>query len=303
MDLTLVLPAKDEAESLPALIDDVWAAFAETGIDGDVVVVDDGSSDDTPAVLARLARPGLRVIRFARNRGRAHAMAAGMAGAGGWAVAVMDADGQYEPRDLRALVEALQAGADVANGLRVGRADTAWRRLVSRVYNAVVIRAALGQPHRDANSGLKAIRRDALPALGFDPTGFRRGHRFLLPWAVARGLRVVEVPIRHYPRTGGRSYIRAGREARLTMADLREFRRRTATWEIQPPSVTSGNGPTGARGAAAVGPPGDVPTAAFEKFQPRSVTSGNGPTGARGAAAVGPPGDVRTAAFERHPRA
>lgn len=69
MDLTLVLPAKDEAESLPALIDDVWAAFAETGIDGDVVVVDDGSSDDTPAVLARLARPGLRVIRFARNRG------------------------------------------------------------------------------------------------------------------------------------------------------------------------------------------------------------------------------------------
>jgi len=239
MDLTLVLPARDEEDNLPALLGDVVRAFEEAGIDGEALVVDDGSADATPEILARLRGPRVRSIRLDPNRGRAHAMAAGMAEARGWAVGVMDADGQYEPRDLAAMLEALRRGADLANGRRVRRADNAWRRLVSGVYNAIVIRAALDQRHRDANSGIKVLRRDALDRLAYDPALLRRAHRFLVPWADGRGLRVVEVPVRHYPRSGGRSYIRAGREARLTLLDLRDFRRLQASWEPSGEAVSA----------------------------------------------------------------
>jgi dolichol-phosphate mannosyltransferase len=241
MDLTLVLPARDEAESLPSVIRDAHAAFDEAGLEAEVLVVDDGSADATPRVLAGLAGPRLRSLRLDPNRGRAHAMAAGMARARGCAVAVMDADGQYDPRDLPAMLGALHAGADVVNGRRVDRADGAWRRFVSAAYNALVIRAVLDGAHADANSGLKVVRRDALDRLAFEPARMRRAHRFLVPWAEARGLRVVEVPVRHYPRVGGRSYIRAAREARLTLRDLAVFRRLLAEWEpatepVSPPS-------------------------------------------------------------------
>jgi dolichol-phosphate mannosyltransferase len=225
MDLSVVLPARNEAGNLPSVVGETLAALDRARVDGEVVVIDDGSTDDTPAVTASLAGPRVRVVRFPVNRGRAHGIAEGFATARGWAVAIMDADGQYDPADLAALLAALRAGADVANGRRVDRADSPWRRLVSGTYNTVLMRGALGLRCRDANSGLKMFRAAALPMLGYDPTGFRRGHRYLVAWAAARGLRVVEVPIRHRPRAAGRSYIRAASEARYTVLDLIAFRR------------------------------------------------------------------------------
>jgi dolichol-phosphate mannosyltransferase len=225
MDLSVVLPARNEAENLPSVVGETLAALERAGVDGEVLVIDDGSTDRTPDVTAALAGPRVRMLRLPVNRGRAHAIAEGFALARGWAVAVMDADGQYDPGDLAPLLAALRAGADVANGRRVRRADSAWRRLVSRTYNTVLMRGAFGLRCRDANSGLKAFRAAALPALRYDPTGFRRGHRYLVAWAAARDLRVVEVPIRHRPRAAGRSYIRAAREARYTVLDLIAFRR------------------------------------------------------------------------------
>jgi len=234
MDLSVVLPARNEAGNLPTVVGETLAALDRSGLDGEVIVVDDGSTDDTPAVTASLAGTRVRVVRFPVNRGRAHGIAEGFALARGWAVAIMDADGQYDPADLAPLVAALRAGADVANGRRVDRADSGWRRLVSRTYNTVLMRGVLGLRCRDANSGLKAFRTAALPALGYDPSGFRRGHRYLVAWAAARGLRVVEVPIRHRPRAAGRSYIRAAREARFTVLDLMAFRR-VVRREAHPP--------------------------------------------------------------------
>jgi glycosyltransferase involved in cell wall biosynthesis len=228
MELSVVLPARNEEGNLRQLIEDVLAAFDRHGITGEVIAIDDGSTDGTSASLEPIDDPRLLAIRFPENRGRAHAIARGFEEAHGKAVAVMDSDRQYEPDDLPSLLAALETGADVANGVRVSRADNPWRRLVSQVYNLLVMRLALGVRVRDANSGLKAFRADSLPALGYDPDGFNRGHRFLIAWAVARGLRVVEVPIRHYDRPAGRSYIRAAREARLTLADLITFRRTVA---------------------------------------------------------------------------
>lgn len=226
MELSVVLPARNEEGNLRQLIASILGVLDAQGIDGEVLVIDDGSTDSTPAVLAAIEDERLRVFTFPVNRGRAHAIALGFEEAHGRVIAVMDSDRQYAPEDLPSLLAALQAGADVANGVRVDRADNPWRRTVSRVYNLLVMRLALGVGVRDANSGLKAFRADALPRMGYDPTGFNRGHRFLIAWAVARGLRVVEVPIRHYDRPAGRSYIKAAREARLTLEDLVTFRRK-----------------------------------------------------------------------------
>lgn len=225
MDLSVVLPARNEADNLGAVVGETLSAMSRSGIDGEVIVIDDGSTDATRAVADAMAGPRVRVISFPVNRGRAHAIAEGFAQANGWAVAVMDSDGQYDPGDLAPLLAALAAGADLANGCRVDRADSLMRRVVSGTYNAVLMRGVLGVRSRDANSGLKVFRRGSLPRLAYDPSGFRRGHRYLVAWAQMRELWIVDVPIRHRPRAGGRSYIRPAREARNTLLDLMAFRR------------------------------------------------------------------------------
>ncbi|MGD9696352.1 MAG: glycosyltransferase family 2 protein [Thermoleophilia bacterium] len=237
MDLTVVLPARNEADNLPGVIRETLDAMEGAGIDGEVLAIDDGSTDDTYAVTRSLAGPRVRLLRFPQNRGRAHAIAEGFALADGWAVAVMDSDDQYDPGDLAALLRALRAGADVANGVRVDRADDVWRRVVSSTYNLVLMRGMLGLRTRDANSGLKAFRAAALPVMGYDPDGFRRGHRYLVAWAEKRGLHVVEVPIRHRPRTAGSSYIRPLREARNTLLDMIAFRRAIRRGGEEPAAV------------------------------------------------------------------
>lgn len=225
MDLTVVLPARNEAENLGQLVPSILATFDRHGIDGEVFVIDDYSTDVTPDVLAQLESDRVRSTRFPVNLGRAHGIAAGFHHAKGDAVAVMDSDRQYDPEDLPKLLAALASGADVANGVRVDRADNPWRRTVSRTYNAIVMRAALDVRVEDANSGLKMFTADAIERMGYDPSPLRRGHRFLIAWAVATDLEIAEVPIKHFDRPAGRSYIKAFREARLTMLDLWTFRR------------------------------------------------------------------------------
>ncbi len=225
MDLTVVLPARNEAENLGRLVPDILATFERHGIDGEVFVIDDSSTDATPDVIAELEGDRVRSTRFPVNLGRAHGIAAGFHHAKGSAVAVMDSDRQYDPEDLPALLGALADGADVANGVRVDRADNPWRRAVSRTYNAIVMRAALGVRVEDANSGLKMFTADAIERMGYDPSSLHRGHRFLIAWAVASDLDIAEVPIRHFDRPAGRSYIKAFREGRLTLLDLWTFRR------------------------------------------------------------------------------
>lgn len=225
MDLTVVLPARNEAENLGELVPDILATFDRHGIDGEVFVIDDSSTDSTPEVLAALEGERVRSTRFPVNLGRAHGIAAGFHYSRADAVAVMDSDRQYDPEDLPALLAALAAGADVANGVRVDRADNPWRRLVSRTYNTIVMRAALGVRVVDANSGLKMFSSESIGKMGYDPSALNRGHRFLIAWAVAMDLDIAEVPIEHFDRPAGRSYIKAFREARLTMLDLWTFRR------------------------------------------------------------------------------
>jgi len=197
--LSAVVPAYNEVESLPQLLTELRAALDGAGQPWELVHVDDGSTDGTGELLrAEAARdPRLAVVRFEKNAGQSAALAAGLQRARGDVVVTLDADLQNDPADIPDLLAAL-AGADVVSGVRARRHDS-WIRLVSsRIANATR-RAVLGDKVTDIGCSLKAYRRDVLVGLPM----FVGVHRFLPALCQFRGARVVEVPVHHRPRTRG----------------------------------------------------------------------------------------------------
>jgi len=197
--LSAVVPAYNEAESLPALVPELRAALESTQRTWEMVLVDDGSSDGTGEWMAAEAArdPRLRVLRLEKNAGQSAALAAGLARARGDVVVTLDADLQNDPADIPTLLAAL-AGADVVSGVRAKRRDS-WIRLVSsRIANATR-RAVIGDRVTDIGCSLKAYRREVLEGLPM----FVGVHRFLPALCAFRGARVVEVAVHHRPRTRG----------------------------------------------------------------------------------------------------
>ena len=197
--LTAVVPAYNEVESLPQLLRELRTALDATGRAWELVLVDDGSTDGSGELLqAEAARDArLVVLRFVKNAGQSAALAAGLARARGDAVVTLDADLQNDPADIPNLLAAL-AGADVVSGVRAKRHDS-WIRLVSsRIANATR-RAVIGDRVTDIGCSLKAYRREVLEGLPM----FVGVHRFLPALCAFRGARVVEVPVHHRPRTRG----------------------------------------------------------------------------------------------------
>ena len=197
--LTAVVPAYNEVESLPPLLAELRAALDATREHWELVLVDDGSTDGTEALLrAEAARdPRLVIVRFEKNAGQSAALAAGLTRARGEVVVTLDADLQNDPADIPTLLAAL-ADADVVSGVRAKRHDSWIRRVSSRVANATR-RAVIGDAITDIGCSLKAYRREALVGLPM----FVGVHRFLPALCAFRGARVVEVPVHHRPRTRG----------------------------------------------------------------------------------------------------
>src|SRR5512143_2911255 len=158
--VSVVVPAYNEAENLPALLAELRPALEALGRPYASVVVDDGSTDATREVLAGLALryPALRVLRFRRNAGQSAAFLAGFAAARGDVVVTLDADLQNNPADIPELVRRLE-GHDAVLGVRARRRDSFLRRVSSRVANAVR-RAATGDGLTDVGCSLKAFRRE-----------------------------------------------------------------------------------------------------------------------------------------------
>lgn len=205
--LAVVVPVHNEAGNLLPLLEEVDAALGG-GLHYEVLVVDDCSSDDTPAELAAaVARfRALRVIRHRRNCGQSSAIHSGVWAARAPLVATLDGDGQNDPADVRGLLDVWQrerrAGeALLLVGRRERRHDSWIRRLSSRIANRV--RAGLlGDATPDTGSGLKLFPRDAFLLLPF----FDHMHRFLPALFLRQGGRVISVPVRHRPRRSGRSH-------------------------------------------------------------------------------------------------
>jgi dolichol-phosphate mannosyltransferase len=207
VDLSVVIPAHNEAENVGPLVREIVGALGGRG-DYEIVVVDDGSTDATGERLAELARttPCLRSVRHPASRGQSFAIATGVKAARGTWIATLDGDGQNDPADIPKLL-ALRAGGGAASGpllvagYRKKRRDTWLKRVSSLVANAVRGRL-LGDRTPDTGCGLKLFEREAFLALPH----FDHMHRFLPALFIRAGGRVVSVEVGHRPRQRGRSH-------------------------------------------------------------------------------------------------
>jgi dolichol-phosphate mannosyltransferase len=204
VDLAIVIPVLNEAESLAPLLDQITAALAgRTGYE--IIAVDDGSTDATREVLSRqLDRcPALRLIRHRSRRGQSAAIASGVDAACSDWIVTLDGDGQNDPADIPRLYRALrEAPADIGLviGYRTQRRDNLLKLLSSRIANRV--RAiVLGDGTPDSACGLKAFARATFMRL----PRFDHMHRFLPALVRCQGLRVLSVEITQRARIGGRS--------------------------------------------------------------------------------------------------
>jgi dolichol-phosphate mannosyltransferase len=216
--VSVVVPVRNEAGNVAALTDEIAAALGARGFE--VIYVNDGSTDDTAAVLSRLMaeRPWLRQITHAKSCGQSAAVRTGVAAARAPIVVTLDGDGQNDPSFIPALLQPLEAGSPgigLVAGQRVGRRDTAFKRLQSRLANAVR-RAILRDGTRDTGCGLKAFRREVFLGLPY----FDGLHRFLPALVRRDGFAIAHVDVIDRPRRHGRSNYGAWDRLWVGIADM-----------------------------------------------------------------------------------
>ena len=215
-EISVVVPAFNEVESLPVLLAELRAALAGCGRSWEVVVVDDGSTDGSAELVRAEAAADARIrpVLLAANSGQSAALAAGFAHMRGRIIVTLDADLQNDPADLPRMLAALE-GADLVSGIRARRRDSALRLLSSRIANSFR-RKVLGDPVTDIGCSFKAYRRETLEGLPM----FIGVHRFLPALCVFRGARLVEVEISHRPRRHGTSKYGLGNRLWRGLHDL-----------------------------------------------------------------------------------
>jgi glycosyl transferase family 2 len=199
IDVSVLVPAKDEAENLPRFMELAATALGTGSLKYEVVVIDDGSVDNTSSVLESLRPkyPFLRIVRHRTRRGIADALRTGFHHARGAVLVFYPADLQFLPEDIPRLVAPIVAGeADMVTGFKQGNYEKAF---VSRVYNGLS-RALFGIRVKDLNS-VKAYRREVMEHIPVRPDW----HRYLIVLAAAQGFSVREIPVPLYPRHAGKS--------------------------------------------------------------------------------------------------
>jgi dolichol-phosphate mannosyltransferase len=209
LQLSIVVPVRNEAENILPLLAEIHAALARRG-QFEVVYVDDGSTDETPRILAEAQAqyPRLRVLVHAESCGQSAALATGFRAARGEWIATLDGDGQNDPADIPKLLEARDAAAggtalsslQLVAGFRKKRQDTWLKRFSSSVANGVRSRL-LGDATPDTGCGLKLILRSAVLELPV----FDHMHRFLPALIQRNGGATLSVEVNHRPRTRGAS--------------------------------------------------------------------------------------------------
>jgi glycosyltransferase involved in cell wall biosynthesis len=203
--VSVLVPARDEAENLPLFMEEAAVVAAQNPGMYEVIVIDDGSADESWVVLETLIRkyPFLRAVRHRAKRGIAEALRTGYLHSRGSVLVFYPADLQYKPEDIPRLVAPVLDGtSDMVTGYKEGEYEKAF---VSGVYNRLS-RRLFRVPVRDLNS-VKAYRREVMEALPARPDW----HRYMIVMAVAQGFTVSEVPVPLYPRHAGKSKFGIGR--------------------------------------------------------------------------------------------
>ncbi len=199
-DIAVVVPAFNEAESLPELVERIDAVITSMGRTWEVWIIDDGSTDDTFAVVEELAaaRPQVHGLSFGRNFGKAAALAAGFKAVEAEIVITMDADLQDDPAEIPALVAHIGEGWDLVSGWKQDRKDSFIKNNTSKIFNWFTSRMC-GLPLHDFNCGLKAYRRGVARSVQL----YGEMHRYVPALAHLDGFRVTEIPVKHYARKYG----------------------------------------------------------------------------------------------------
>lgn len=209
--ISVVVPLYNEEGNVAELQRQIEAALATR--DYEIVLVDDASTDNTLANIPGGER--VRVIRFEKNSGQSAAMHAGIHSARGDVIVTLDGDLQNDPADIPAMITMLNQGWDLVCGYRQKRKDTAFKRLQSRIANAVRSRF-VGDGVRDTGCTLKAMRRECREALLL----FNGMHRFIPALIRNMGWRVTELPVNHRPRVSGVSKYGFGNRALRATMDM-----------------------------------------------------------------------------------
>ena len=237
-EISIVVPAYNEAENLIPLASAIAETLEALGKTYELLFVDDGSTDGTPAVLQDVAakRSEVRVIRFRQNAGQTAALDAGFKQARGEIVVTVDADLQNDPHDIPSLLEALK-DYDVVCGIRQRRQDPWLRRVSSRIGNRVR-RLVLHDEIIDVGCSLRVYRRHCLAALRL----YHGMHRFLPVLLHLEGFRVGQVPVSHRSRRFGTSKYNVRNRAWRGLVDLlavRWMQRRRLRYEVIEPEEGS----------------------------------------------------------------
>lgn len=218
--VSVVAPLFNEAATLHELVDRVAATMATIGVPYEIVLVDDGSTDDTPRLLAALAatRADVRATTLSRNYGQAAALCCGIFAARGEVVVTLDGDLQNPPEEIPRLLAALTPEVDIVTAARGARHERWWRWLGSRLVHWLA-RGLVGVAIEDYGGQFKAYRRDVIEATR---TAWAPGKPFfaLAAWL---GFRVVEIAVRHDPRKVGTSRYRLTSLVRLNVDIITSF--------------------------------------------------------------------------------
>jgi len=237
LDLSIVVPVHDEEDNVGPLYEALTTALKELGRTYEIIVVDDGSRDDTYQRLLPFAEAdeSFKLIKLRRNFGQTAAMAAGFDRAVGEIVIPMDGDLQNDPTDIPRLLAKLEEGYDVVSGWRKDRQDNAVRRLPSRAANWLIGRVTGVRLH-DYGCTLKAYRADVIEETRL----YGEMHRFLPALAAQTGARIAELPVQHHPRVSGRSKYGLRRTFKVLL-DLLTVKF-LSVWSTKPSYVFGGSG-------------------------------------------------------------
>ena len=215
LDLSVVVPIYNEAESIESLVQAIADAVIRTNLRYEIICVDDGSKDGSTDVLTELAarRTDFKAVILRRNYGQTPAMAAGFELAKGKVIVTLDGDLQNDPADIPMLLDKLEEGYDLVSGWRRKRQDAALTRLLPSKIANIIIAKVTGVRLHDYGCSLKAYRAELIADMNL----YGELHRFLPALAYIEGARIAEVPVRHHARRFGQSKYGLGRTIRVVM--------------------------------------------------------------------------------------